>query len=1168
MADLLTAEQKMAVENRGGKLLVSAAAGSGKTKVLVDRLMSYIQDPINPANIDDFLIITYTKAAASELRSKIAAKLSELISLNGYNRHLQQQLHRLYLAKISTVHGFCTDVLRQNAYQLDIAADFRVADESECTELQMRVMTQLLEDVYTSLESDSEIAAFIDSQGFGRDDRQIPDIIYKVYNSARCHLNPNAWLNWCLSTMEGEQFTDVSETVWGKYLIDDLHDYLEMQIQALSACAEAASVCDFMEKPTALLSETIIQLNRLLDCKTWDEIVLNRSIDYGRMVFSKKCTDAQLIDQIKAIRESCKKGLEKKLRSFVNTSDLLLTDLQATGTAMTGLIKLVKRFDSEYASLKRSYRILDFSDLEHKMLDLLLGKSRSTVTTAALELGVRYREIMVDEYQDSNAVQDAIFSALTDRRGNCFMVGDVKQSIYQFRLADPGIFIEKYNSYAPAEIASPREGRKVLLSSNFRSSGGVISAVNDVFFACMSPKVGGIDYGDEEMLREGIPHIPLDEPETEFYGIDVREDTYAEEAAFVAERIAQLIDGTHFVRDGEKLRAIKPEDVVILLRSPGSVGGEFRYALECSGIPCSTGDNRNLFQTEEISTLRSLLQIISNPHQDIPLVAVLASRVFCFTADNLAVIRSSNRGGSIYDALCKDSSAKAQSFRAMLEQLRYDAKLCTISQLIDRIYIVTQMDSLYAAMEDGAEKSANLQLFCQLATEFESRGQSDLEAFLSHLDALEERGVAGNAGNQSTGAVTIMSIHKSKGLEFPVVFLCGLSRGFNQESVRAQVLCDKSLGLGLSCVDNQNRIRYPSVAKRAIAAKMMADGVSEEMRVLYVAMTRARDRLIMTYAAQNLQNDLRDIAMRMDFSCRELLTSEADCPGIWVLMTSLKRAEAGEMFALGGRPDTVSVSDVPWHIRVVEAPEVQETHDLQECTVAVDAQTAERIKDSLAFRYPYEDVTLTPSKLTATQLKGRAKDMESAENTQNPNVHNIFRRPGFAGKSHSGVERGKALHASMQYIRYENCDSITSVESELQRLLQAEYITVEQAAMVDCEKIVALFQTAIGKKIQTCKQVLREFKFSILDDASQHYPGVENEQILLQGVVDCALIEDDGITVIDFKTDHVTQDTLQIVAERYRMQVTAYVKALERIYQMKVNRAMLYFFSLNQFVEL
>ena len=501
MSEKLTPQQRMAVENRGGKLLVSAAAGSGKTKVLVDRLMSYLTDPIEPANLDDFLIITYTKAAASELRSKISDKLTKYIADHPENRHMQQQVQRLHLAKISTVHGFCGDILREYAYRLDIPSDFRIAEENECLEMMYQVLQQLLDQAYEERLKDEAFRTFVDTQGLGRDDRQIPEIILQVYNSALCHMDPDGWLDWCVEASKAEQVSDAGESVWGAYLIEELKTYIRLQIQSLQNCIDKADGVPGFEKPVLLLSETVQSLQLLESCKNWDEIVNHPPITYGTLTFKKDIKGSQLAEQIKAIRNSCKDHLSKKLRAFSDSSAVILEHLKESSLASEGLVNLVKDFRDQYRRFKRIRRVLDFSDIEQITLDLLYGKTRSGMTSAAEEIGSRFREIMVDEYQDSNEVQDAIFSALTRKRNNCFMVGDVKQSIYQFRLADPGIFLQKYNTFKPASEAELGEGRKVLLSSNFRSSGGVISAVNDVFAACMSPNVGGLYYGEEEKLR-------------------------------------------------------------------------------------------------------------------------------------------------------------------------------------------------------------------------------------------------------------------------------------------------------------------------------------------------------------------------------------------------------------------------------------------------------------------------------------------------------------------------------------------------------------------------------------------------------------------------------------------------------------------------------------------
>ena len=1167
MAEKLTPQQKMAVENRGGNLLVSAAAGSGKTKVLVDRLMSYLTDPVDPANMDDFLIITYTKAAAAELRSKISDKLTSYIADHPENKHMQQQIQRLHLAKISTVHAFCADILREYAFRLDISADFRIAEENECQELMFQVLQQILDAAYTRKLDDEAFRCFVDTQGLGRDDRQVPEIILQIYSSALCHLDPNSWLDWCLDSAKVAGKTDAGETIWGEYLIKDLKSYLSLQIEALEKCIQKANDVRGLEKPVALLSQTIQNLQSLEACNTWDAIVNHPPVEYGTLTFKKEHKGTQLAEQIKAVRTACKEGLSKKLRSFSNESATVLKHLEEAALAAQGLVDLVKEFHSEYSKLKRIRRVLDFSDIEQKMLDLLLGKNRTGYTAAVEEIASRFREIMVDEYQDSNQVQDAIFSALTHKRRNCFMVGDVKQSIYQFRLADPGIFLKKYDSFLTPEQAQTGEGRKILLSSNFRSSGGVIGAVNDVFTECMSRKVGGLRYGEAEMLREGIPHISLPDPEVSLYAIDVREDTYQEEAAFVAQKVKELLDGAHFIRQEDVLRPVTADDIVVLLRSPGSVGGEFRYALESLGIPCTMGTDVDLLQTPEVETLRAILQSIHNPLQDIPLVAALTSPVFGFSADELAKIRSKHRYTSFYKALEADGSEKSRSFLMILSALRQDARFLTVTQLIHQIFIRTGMLSIYGVMDNGDEKVDHLHSFCQIAADYETTGRKELSYFLEHLTAMEERGLS-ISGAVPSGTVRIMSIHKSKGLEFPVVFLSGLSRTFNLSDTQKQVLCHKELGLGLTHTNTVQRVRFPTIAKRAISLKIHEETISEELRVLYVAMTRARDRLIMTYAASKLPDRISEIACRLDLSPRPLLTGYVNCPGSWILMTALQRTEAGEFFQIAEKPECTSVRADPWDIHVVEtmvaqADTVSESKQLN----SLPPDLIEKMRLGLNYIYPHASATTIPSKLTATQLKGRPKDQEVSEHAENSVIAPfIFRSPASIQNAVASTQYGNALHSVMQYLDFNCCNHIESIRTDLERIISAGLITEQQASIVDIEKIYRFFQTELGQKLRSGREVLREFKFSILENAQNYYSNVNDDAILLQGVIDCALIEEEEIIVLDFKTDYISQTNLQDKIFQYSAQVQTYAKALSRIYKKPVSAAYIYFFSSEQLV--
>lgn len=1168
MDEKLTPQQQMAVKNRGGKLLVSAAAGSGKTKVLVDRLMDYLTDAADPADLDDFLIITYTKMAASELRGKIAAKLTQRIAQEPENRHLQKQMQRLFLTHISTVHSFCADVLREYAYKLEISPDFRVADEEECRELQELVMKDLLDHAYTETENQEAFRYFVDSQGVGRNDGKIPEIISQVYRAAKCHLDPQGWLDTCLQNARPQNMEDAGQTVWGRYLMEDLHTYLSQQIAVLKQCTQEASCVEGFAKVADNLNGTIVQLQALLDSTLWDEIIAKRNVKFGVLRFPKSNNALELTDEIKAVRDACKVGLEKKLKPFTDDTAKNLIDLQQSFLAAQGLVQLVNQFDANYSAAKRSKRILDFSDLEHGMLQLLYGKSRRSTTVAAREIGQRFREIMVDEYQDSNAVQDAIFSALTQERQNCFMVGDVKQSIYQFRLADPGIFLEKYNSYASAEEAQPGQGRKVLLSHNFRSGGEVIEAVNHVFAACMSRQTGGLDYGEAEALREGVPHKLMPDPAVELHVLETGEDAYAGEAAFTAKRISTMLNRGTLIRDGDEFRPVKAEDIVILLRSPGSVGISYQRALESYGIRCAMYGGLDLLQTEEISALRSFLQVIANPRQDIPLIGALASPLFGFHADDLAYVRSGNKKDSFYDALKQSELPKAREFCAVLESLREHARTVTLTQLMEDIFLSTRLDSIYGAMKGGKAKKDNLQTFFQMAADYERTGLRTLDQFLEHLDAISESGLR-TADSSAAGCVTIMSIHKSKGLEFPVVFLCGLSRKFNMENLYDTILCDKDLGLGLSVADTQQRVRYSSLAKRAIAASKRDAAISEEMRVLYVAMTRARDRLIMTYAKKNPTPTLEDIALRLRFDGGKLLCQEADCPGDWILTAAITRMEAGALHAIGGRPASLQISDYPWLISVESVTGEEGSGSLQEENASSCPVSEREIREALRFQYPFRAATVSPSKQTATGKKGRTRDEEAAEETPEPKkVVRTWRRPSFQESVGDGRAYGTAFHTAMQFIRYEACTSQSDILEELARLERQGLLKQEQLQMIDSRKIAAFFESSYGKKLVSGVSCLREFKFSILDDGAKYEEALAGEKILLQGVVDCAIVEPDGITVVDFKTDRITPDAIEQSADRYRDQLQIYANALERIYEAKVKETVLYYVHLNQFVQL
>ncbi len=1171
MAEQLTMQQQMAVDDRGGALLVSAAAGSGKTKVLVDRVMKYITDPDEPVNIDDFLIITYTKAAAAELRAKIAKALTQRIAEDPSNMRLQQQFRRLYLAQISTVHSFCGEVLREFAHYADIPGDFRMIEAKEDLPLRLQVLERLLSDSYDNLGSDPDFTSFVDSQGVGRDDSAVPQLILKVYDSAKCHMDSDGWLQRCVDSANPGMDADPADTVWGKYLMEDIARQAGYYLQAVISVKALCDESQGLEKLSAALELICEQLERICSATKWDDIHSIGVLDVGNIsgVAQKKNIDKQLYSDACVIRDRCKKKINKLLERFGDPSHRVMEDLRGALPSVRGLISLVRQFGTRYNLLKRSLRVMDFSDLEHKVLDLFVGRSRSGPTEVARQVGRRYCQIMVDEYQDSNEVQDAIFSALTAQRNNLFMVGDVKQSIYKFRLADPGIFLDKYDRFHPADQALPGQGRKIVLSNNFRSSRAVIDGVNAVFSKCMCKQVGGLDYGrDEALVEGGLPKPALPDPAVELHVIEGGGDVYATEAEFVAQRIAQMLAQKQLVRGDDGFRPVRPDDIAILLRSPKTNGLQFHESLNKRGIATVSSVNIDLLTTDEVEWLRSLLMCIQNPRRDISLIAAITGPVFGFTANDLSQLRLCGKYLSFYDAMLRSSEPRVISFLEKLEQLRAYAKLHTLPQIIEEIFMISRADLIYGAMPDGRVRTANLYEFYQFVVRFSATSGSDITQLLEYLKQSEAEGLRVERKNTAAGCVQITSIHKSKGLEYPVVFLCGLSKDFNLSDSYEKLLCDESLGIGLYAADKTTRFRHPTVAHSAIAAKIVSDTVSEELRVLYVAMTRPKDRLIMTYTVKNAADDLTQLATVMDHCPPLLQISGARCMGDWVVYTAMGRTDAGSLFVNSRKPLHTAVMDDIWHIAFHDTVNDSGLRTETELSSASADVPLDELRSNLSFVYPDLAATTVPSKQTATQKKGRLKDKEVAENAPpQSSGGRHWRAPSFKGAKADGKTVGNATHMLMQNIRF--CADATPeyIGEEIERIVCCGFLTTEQASLIDKERVAALFSTDLGHKL--CSgQVLREFKFSILEDASEYAPGVTGEQVLLQGVVDCALLEDDGITVVDFKTDRVTDESVYHAVERYRTQVQTYANALSRIYELPIKAKALYFFAINKTVYL
>ena len=1190
MGFVLTREQQAAVDNRGGTLLVSAAAGSGKTRVLVERLLSRVEAG---ADIDRFLVITYTRAAAAELRERIADALSQRLALRPGDGHLRRQATLVYKAQISTVHALCAQLLRECGHLLDLDPDFRLCDEGEGAILMHQALSQVLEERYENLEPGSDFARLVDTMSAGRDDSRLVDIVLDVRGRVQSHPHPDRWLEQQLAAFALEGVSDVGDCLWGQLLLADARSQARYWQGRM---AQALEWCGCEENLSAnyapTLSATLAGLEAFLAAseRGWDAARSCLPIPFptaGRKKIRDCLAEAE---QVKALRNTCKKRMEKLGDLFADSSADLLADMGAVYPAVRGLFALVADFEAAYAAEKARRGLVDFSDLEHKAVELLVDEKGPT--PLARQWAGRYDEVMVDEYQDTNEVQNAICAALSQGGKNLFLVGDVKQSIYRFRLADPTIFLDKYRTFPPYERAAEGEPRRILLSRNFRSRPQVLEGANYIFRNIMSPDFGEMAYTDDEALVPGASYPEGEGYAVELCALDLAADDEEEEqeakptrdlleARFAARRIAQLLAEPFPVSDGAGgTRPVRPEDIVILLRSPGTVLHHYARALGELGLAWQAEGAGDFFQAPEIHVALALLELVDNPHQDVPLVAALRSPVYGFTPDQLSRLRAEHREGDLYTALvqsAREGDGPCEAFLQTLEGLRLEAGEYSCHQFLWKLYDQTNLMGLYGAMDGGEERQANLLTLAELARRFETGGHRGLFPFLTYLARLRESGnrIAVSAPGQTGGGVRIMSIHKSKGLEFPVVLLCGLARRLNRADLQQPILFHPRLGVGPKFLDLDRGVEYPTLARLAVARQLEREMMAEELRLLYVAMTRAREKLILSCALTGGAGALEKLAGEAALPVDPQVLLGCQTVGQWVLLPALLRPEAEDLRAAAGIATPPPVADYgpAWDIRWVDGAGLEQAPDAAQGQAAREGEDGEdpALAARLAWTYPYDTDVALPSKLTATQLKGRELDQEVAEQAPPPPAQASLRRPRFAQQELglTPAQRGTALHLVMQYMDFQKGETEQGVAEEIQRLVDRAFLTPEQGAAVDPSRICAFFRSPLGRELMASVSLRREFKFSLLVEADRYFPEAgEGEQVLLQGVVDCLFETLEGITVVDFKTDRVTAQSAPRRGEEYRGQLTAYADALQAILGRPVVRRVLWFFQADTAVEL
>ena len=1143
MPEGLTKAQQAAVDHKDGALLIAAAAGSGKTRVLVERLMSRVTAPDGP-DIDDYLVITFTRAAAAELRERISGELVRRLAAEPSSRRLRRQLALVSRAHISTIDAFCSEIVRANAHLLGIRPDFRVADESETGVIHARVMTRLLEDRYSAMTP--AFRALADVVSTGKSDESLEKMIENTYGALQSHAYPRRWIEERLGGFPDAK--DASETPWGEALVAYAKRRNAAALRRLSEARTLVECDDKAEEQYGPGFDDAIEDMRAYGAaldKGWDAVR-----DFGQIRLKIGTVRGEKSPEAAAAKRSwdaCRATHKKLAEIFTAPSAVVLAEMEKTNVVTDELLRCVLDYGDALDEEKKRRNVLEFGDILHLAVRLLIGDDGKP-TDRARDIADGFAEILVDEYQDVSGVQDKIFRAISKDEKNLVFVGDVKQSIYRFRLADPTIFLKKYNAWK--DDPAPGEPRRILLSQNFRSRQGILDAVNDVFSRIMSPELGEMEYGEAEALRgsgdpDGDPEKPFELLLFDAPQRDEDEEKREAEAAVVASRVRRLLDSGMEI-DG---RPIAPSDIAVLMQFMKSPRGEkFAAALRREGVPVVMLKDEAPDEPA-VGAVLSYLSVIDNPRQDVELIAVLRSPLFGFKSDELAAVRAADREGDFYSALAVRAREddKCAAFMQKLARLREAAPELGLERLLRLIY---DESGILAASGSGG-----LYALLDAARAFEARGGAGLYGFVSELRDMAEAGRPFSlpTSQRTAEGVTLCTMHASKGLEWPVVVLADLKTEYKDRTSDAPLLVHSELGVGMDYVDLERRIKYPTIARTAIKARLKNESLSEEMRLLYVAMTRAKRKLIIMTAPKTGKTKWEKLLAEADGFDPAVLEDRGNMTD-WLLLVAAE----------------LSARDPKWVPEIV-SPQSGDAYAGPEETEKTDPGLAAVISGRLDFAPPFPEAWRTPSKLTATELKGGVLESEAAEGADvylRREPANL-RRPVFEteGGRLSPTERGTALHKAVQFSDLALCATEDGARAELERLREKHMLTPAEADSIKPGDIAALARSPLGKRMLAAKELRREFKFSILIPAGELLAGAGDDELLLQGVVDCLFDEGDGLVIVDFKSDNVTGFTQQAAVKRYAPQLAAYAKAMEKIFERPVVEKLLYFFKTREAVK-
>ena len=1173
-----TDAQQQAITARGGNVLVSAAAGSGKTAVLVERVIRRLTDEAHPVSPDRFLIVTFTRAAASEIRTRISAALEAAIAADRTNPFLARQQMLLPYAHICTIDAFCSTLVRENFAALTLPPTVKLADEGELALLSTAAMDQTLESFYAA--GDQAFLDLTESIFQGRDDKALKEAVLTLYNTASAYPFPALWLSEIEHAFSSKG--SLCESAYGKVLLKNVRNALSYCEELLRMLYRAMEGDELLQSLFAdAVADDELQLSRMtaaLEDADWDalaEAVLSYTpMRRGRA--PKGMGDDPAIAYLASLRDAFKDVIKKKLPPLFASSEAeYQNDMAAFAPRVSALVRLVNAYSDTFRALKEQREKVDFNDVCHHALSLLarVNENGSISTTPLAEaLKAQFDEILIDEYQDTNRAQDLLFEAISNE--NLFRVGDVKQSIYRFRQAMPEIFMALKESYHLFDAADPVFPAKIILKNNFRSRKSVTGAVNFVFSQVMSKQTGDVDYNDEELLVPSARYPEEQEDFAELHLLDIAEldaevdDSDTFQADYVASQIEKMLaDGLTVTEDGAERKA-EYRDICILLRSiNGGRGVIYADALQRHGIPCYTEIAADFFSATEIALMLSLLRVIDNPKQDIPLLSVMMSVIFGFTVDDVAALRVHSPQGDIYTCLVQAQAQGNEKVIAFLHQIAVWRSLSAsmpLRDLLVRIYEETALVSAVSALHNDKAKKMNLMLLLDYAKTYEDSGYIGLSGFIRFIDRLERSGgdLAGATGvSADANVVRIMSIHKSKGLEFPVCIVAGCSTRFNRADEKKNLIVHSRLGIGLKQRDLATLSQLPTVCHRAVQTSLADDMMSEELRVLYVAMTRAKERLVLVCAVKGLEKAMEKYRARVfpgEARMAPFVSASALSYADWLLPALLRHPDASALREAGGFGED-AVLPAPFALRVFlerwAAPQAMESKTL--LPEAPDPEFLSLLNEKLTWEYPFLPLTKIVSKRAASEVDKRFIDREYFASS----------RPSFLTEGGlSAAQKGTATHTFMQFADYDRAKA--DVDGEIGRLYENGHISRAEAAAINRAAVRRFFESPLFARMRNSPLVMREKQFTIEVPVTQLYADMEafsDEKVLIQGIADCAFLEDGQLVVVDYKTDRLESDAQFI--EKYAGQVRVYKDALSRCTGYTVKETLLYSFYLSREIE-